>query len=356
MPEKVEGEYAEDVLSRLVSTWSGPGADLHAILDVVAGEMEAVGLQPAVNEGLLAVSGHVSHGGVLFNGHLDTVPVGQGWTRKLGDREGERLYGRGTADMKAGCAAMLAAARYLRRKNVPFSLLFTTDEETTMKAATKLHGTDLVRRAAAVVVGEPTDLKIVGSEKGILWFEVTIRGRSAHGSMPHLGENAILKMMKVLAAFEPYTRPKDYLNELTVNVGAIGGGSKTNVVADLCAVDLDVRYPPHLSREDALRLVRATIHAVGVPADIEIKHEVPAVAVNENSEHIRKIKEIAGPEVRAVSYGTEMAFYAQANPRCLVLGPGKPETAHVPDEWVDLKDVVRAAEIYARYAEALAPK
>jgi len=349
-------EYAEDVLTRLVSTWSGPGADLHPILDIVVGEMEAMGLQPAVNEDLLAVSAHVGHGGVTFNGHLDTVPMGQGWARKPGDRDGDRLYGRGTADMKGGCAAMLAAARHLKPTNVPFALLFTTDEETTMKASTKLHGTDLIQRAAAVVVGEPTDLKIVGSEKGILWFEVTTRGRSAHGSMPHLGDNAILKMMRVLAAFEPYSRPKDHMAELTVNVGAIDGGSKTNVVADLCAVELDVRYPPHLSKEDGMRLVEATTRVTGVPTEIEIKHEVPAVAVNENSEHIRKMKEIAGPEVRGVSYGTEMAFYAQSNPRCLVLGPGKPETAHVPDEWVELPQVVRAAEIYAKYAEAMAPR
>ncbi|HTD81199.1 MAG TPA: M20/M25/M40 family metallo-hydrolase [Thermoplasmata archaeon] len=352
----IEKDYAEAVLLKLVSTWSGPGANMRGILDVATAEMSALGLEPAVNEDLLAVSAHNGHGGVLLNGHLDTVPVGQAWTRTLGDREGTELYGRGTADMKAGCAAMLAAARELKRKDVPFSLLFTTDEETTMAAAIKLHGTGLVRKAAAIVVGEPSDLKIIGSEKGILWFEVTTHGRSAHGSMPHLGENAILQMSKVLAAFEPYTRPTNYLEEITVNIGSIDGGSKPNVVADLCSADLDVRYPPHLSKEEVLRMVESTTRAAGVPTDIVIKHEVPAARVNENSDHIRRMKEIAGPEVRAVSYGTEMAFYAQSNPRCLVLGPGKPEMCHVPDERVDVTQVPRAAEIYARYAEALAPR
>ncbi|TLZ62005.1 MAG: M20/M25/M40 family metallo-hydrolase, partial [Methanobacteriota archaeon] len=127
-------------------------------------------------------------------------------------------------------------------------------------------------------------------------------------------------------------------------------------VADLCSADLDVRYPPHISKEEALRLVESTTRVVGVPVDIRIKHEVPAAQVNQNSDHIRKMKEIAGPQVRAVSYGTEMAFYAQANPRCLVLGPGKPEMCHVPDECVDVTQVPKAAEIYARYAEALAPR
>ena len=351
-----DAQYAEELLLKFVSTWSGPDANMRSILDLASTEMAAIGLEPATNEELAAVSAHHGHEGVMFNGHLDTVPMGQGWTRKPGDREGSLLYGRGTADMKAGCAAMLAAARELREKDVPFSLLFTTDEETTMKAAMKLHATGLVKKAAAVVVGEPTDLTIVGSEKGILWFELTTKGKSAHGSMPHLGDNAILKMTKILLAFEPYTRPKNYLEEVTVNIGAIDGGLKPNVVADLCAMDLDVRYPPHLSKEEVMRLVETTIHAVGVTADIDIKHEVPAAQVNLNSHHIRTMKEIAGQEVRTVSYGTEMAFYTQSNPRCLVLGPGKSEMCHVPDEHVDLSQVTRAAEIYARYAEALAPK
>jgi len=352
----IDKERAEALLLKLVSTWSGPGADMRAVLDIVTAELTAIGLEPAVNSELLAVYAHHGNGGVLFNGHLDTVPVGQAWTKKAEEREGPLLYGRGTADMKAGCAAMLAAARELKGKDVPFSVLFTTDEETTMRAAMTLHGTGLVKKAAAVVVGEPSDLAIIGSEKGILWFELTTHGRSAHGSMPHLGDNAILKMTRILAAFEPYTRPKHYLDEVTVNVGSIDGGSKPNVVADLCSADLDVRYPPHLSREEALRLVESTTRASGIPADIVIKHEVPAAQVNQNSDHIRRMKEIAGPEVRSVSYGTEMAFYAQSNPRCLVLGPGKPEMCHVPDENVDVTHVSRAAEIYAKYAEALAPR
>ncbi len=348
-------EYVEDVLLKLISTGSGPDADMRPILDVASAEMAAIGLEPAVNEELKAVTAHHGHGGVLFSGHLDTVPAGQGWTRKLGERDHSLVYGRGTADMKGGVSAMLAAARELKAKDVPFSLLFTTDEETTMRAAEKLKAVGFVQKAAAIVVGEPTDLAIVGGEKGVLWFEVTTKGKSAHGSMPHLGENAILKMTRILQAFEPYTRPKDHLNELTVNVGAIDGGSKVNVVADLCAVSLDVRYPPHLSKDDAKRLVESTIHVVGVPADVEVVHDVPAVSVNENSDHIRKMKEIAGPDVTTVSYGTEMAHYAQENPRCLVLGPGRPELTHVADERVDIEQVVKAAEIYTKYGEMLGP-
>src|SRR3989442_12162180 len=98
---------------------------MRAILGGAPGELSAFGLQPAVNSELLAVYAHHGQGGVLFNGHLDTVPVGQAWTRKPEEREGPLLYGRGTADMKAGCAGRLAAARELKRRDVPVSVLFT---------------------------------------------------------------------------------------------------------------------------------------------------------------------------------------------------------------------------------------
>src|SRR2546428_10637507 len=151
----IDKDYAEAILLKLVSTWSGPGADMRAILDVATAELSAIGLEPAVNSELVAVYGRHGQGGVLFNGNLDTVPVGQAWTRKPEERDGPLLYGRGTADMKAGCAAMLAAARELKRKDVPFSVLFTTDAETTKRAAMTLQGTGLVKKAAAAEPGGP---------------------------------------------------------------------------------------------------------------------------------------------------------------------------------------------------------
>lgn len=315
-----------------------------------------MGLEPHVYRDVKAVAATFGAGGVVLNGHLDTVPFGSGWTRAHGEVVGKRMYGRGTADMKAGCVAMLGAARELLKEKLPFSLFFTTDEETTMRAAQGLHKEPFLREAAAIVVGEPSSLKIVGAEKGIYWFEVTTRGRSAHGSTPHLGDNAIYRMMRVLEAVEPRSRPRDYIEELTVNLGAIRGGAKPNVVADECVADLDVRYPPSLSQWEAKVAVEALLAKSAQPVEMKVKHFVPAASVDPASPHLAAMQKIAGEEVRAVSYGTEMAWFMASNPRCLVLGPGPPDHIHVPDEYVDLPEVDRAAEIYAAYARAMAPR
>ncbi len=343
-------------LQEFVAIDSSGDVDKSEILGTAVHEIEAMGLAPHVYRDVKAVAATFGAGGVVFNGHLDTVPFGSGWTRRHGEVVGERMYGRGTADMKGGCVAMLAAAHELLREKVPFSLFFTTDEETTMKAASGRHGEPFLKEAAAIVVGEPSSLKIVGSEKGIYWFEVTTRGRSAHGSTPHLGENAIYRMMRVLETVEPRSQPRDYLAELTISLGAIRGGSKPNVVADECVADLDVRYPPSLSQWEAKVAVESLLAKSSQPVELKVKHFVPAASVDPTSTHVAAMQRIAGPEIRTVSYGTEMAWFMASNPRCLVLGPGPPDRIHVPDEYVDLPEVERAAEIYAAYAKAMAPK
>lgn len=347
--------YVRATLTDLVRTPSTPDADMSDILRVARACMEDLGLRVRLHEDVRALEASSGAGGVLFNGHLDTVPVADGWTREPGRIEGDILFGRGTADMKGGCVAALAAARILLDRGVPFSLLFTTDEETTMKGAVQLAPTDAVRTAAAVVVGEPSGLKVIASEKGILWYHATTRGRTAHGSLPHLGDNAIFRMARILRQLEAHARPKSPLEEITMNLGTIRGGSTPNVVADRCSVDIDCRYPPGKSREDVEGLLRLAFRAAGEEADLELFHEVPAAGIPKDAPHIRLLRDLAGTEVVGVTYGTEMAHYARQNPRCVVFGPGAPEMCHVPDEHVAFSEAVRAAEILAEFATRMNP-
>lgn len=341
--------YVRDRLSEFVGIPSTPEAGMAAILDAAARAVEDLGLRPHVHDDVSAIVASSGQGGVLFNGHLDTVPLASGWTREQGSWDGDLLYGRGTADMKAGCVAGLAAARFLIDRGVPVSLLFTTDEETTMHGAMKLASTDVVRGAAAVVVAEPTALRVVVQEKGVLWYHATVRGRSAHGSMPHLGDNAVYRMGRVLSHLEPLGRPRDPLAEVTVSLGAIRGGSKPNLVADECSVDLDCRNPPGVPRADVEALLRRAFVASGEEVRLECFHEIPAAGVPEDASHVRILRDLAGTGVIAVTYATEMAYYAHHNPRCLVFGPGETERIHVPDERVSLRETVRAAEILGEF-------
>jgi len=342
-------DYVRANLTEFVRIPSTPDTDMTEILRAATEAIEELGLKPQVHEDVKAVTASRGSGGVLFNGHLDTVPLASGWTREQGSWDGDFLYGRGTADMKAGCVAGLAAARSLLDAGLPVSLLYTTDEETTMRGAMKLAASDLVRRAAAVIVGEPTQLRVVASEKGVLWFRASTSGRSAHGSMPHLGDNAVYRMMRFLAHVEPHGRPRDMLREITVSLGTIQGGTKPNVVADACTVDLDCRHPPGRTKEDVEALLRRAAVASGEHVGLELFHEVPAAAVPEDSDHVLLLRELADTEVVGVAYGTEMAYYAAHNRRCAVFGPGETERIHVPDERVALSEVVRAAEILTAF-------
>ncbi len=346
-------EYVRKTLTEFCRIPSTPDTDMSEILRAATQAMEGLGLEPTVHADLKAVVASSGRGGVLFNGHLDTVLVASGWTREQGSWDGDVLYGRGTADMKAGCVAGLAAARELLAKQVPFSLLFTTDEETTMLGSKRLASSDLVKEAAAVVVAEPTGLRVIASEKGVLWYRATTRGRSAHGSMPHLGDNAIYRMARVLPHLEKLGRPRDPLREITVSLGSLRGGTAPNIVADACTADLDCRNPPSATKEDVEALLRNAFAASGETVDLELFHEVPAAAVAADAPHVRLLRDLACTSVVGVTYGTEMAWYAQANPRCLVFGPGETERIHVPDERVSLSEVVRAAGILEAYAVRL---
>jgi len=323
--------------------------DIRAILRAATASIEELGLKPTSHTDVKAVTASSGSGGILFNGHLDTVPIASGWTRELGSWDGDFLYGRGTADMKAGCVAGLAAARALLDAGIPVSLLLTTDEETTMHGAVKLAPSDLVRHAAAVVVAEPTRLRVVASEKGVLWYRASTSGRSAHGSLPHLGDNAVYRMMRFLARIEPYGHPRDVLHEITVSLGTIQGGTKPNLVADTCSADLDCRHPPGTTKADVEALLLGAAKGSGERVSLERFHEVPPAAVSAEADHVRILRDLAGTEVVGVAYGTEMAYYASHNPRSIIFGPGETERIHVPDERVALSEVVRAAEILTAF-------
>src|SRR5437773_5126375 len=121
-------EYARKTLTEFVGIPSTPDVDIRAILRAATASIEELGLKPTSHTDVKAVTASSGSGGILFNGHLDTVPIASGWTRELGSWDGDFLYGRGTADMKAGCVAGLAAGRARLDAGVDVCLLFRTAE------------------------------------------------------------------------------------------------------------------------------------------------------------------------------------------------------------------------------------
>lgn len=289
------------------------------------------------NPALLAEFGK---GGIVFSGHLDTVVMGE-WDYHQGEMVGSRLYGRGSADMKSGCAAMIAAARILKDK-VPFSVAFTTDEEVTMHGAEELARTDALKTARAIVVGEPTGLKAGLGEKGTLWLTAETRGKSSHGSMPWMGDNAILKMVRHLKDISPYTEKEG----ITINLGILKGGTQINVTPDHCTAQLDVRYPPSRTKEEVIAYIE---DITGLPLSVE--YELPPVTLDRSAREVQALVALTH-DVCTCYYATEAVKFFHNAPT-IIVGPGEQEMAHQKNEYVEISQIEKAVEIYTKYALSL---
>lgn len=348
---------AEEVLTELVLMRSQDTDPMGPIADYVSKFMKRLGMDVRRygSQDKPSFVGESGEGGVILSGHLDTVPIGTGWTREQGEMVDGVMYGRGTNDMKGGCAAMLLAAEKLVVAGVPVVLCFTTDEETSMDGAAAASKDPAFLKAPAVVVTEATEFDIVVREKGLVQFSIITKGKAAHASMPHLGENAIAKMVSVLSRLEDVSRPpKDPVEQMTLCVDTINGGTATNVIPDECVAEVDVRYPPHMSTQAVLELVRGKIGDKGY--EVKILHELDPVGTDPDIDAVRVMREVVGPEAKvlAVPYATEMVMFKGVNKKLMVCGPGESAGCHIPDERIRVADIAKAAEIYTEYCSRMA--
>jgi len=282
---------------------------------------------------------------LLFSGHLDTVPRSGEWKFEPGQDKGGRLYGRGTTDMKAGCAAMLAAAAKLCDRG-NFGIPFTTDEETHMLGAERAVAEGALAGVELVIVGEPTNLRPCLGQKGVLQLHVTTEGESAHASMPWAGANAIGRMGRLLAALKPLAGATPRQSTmLTASPNEIEGGVAMNVVADRCVLSLDVRYSPKLGEKKALARVHSVLKRARVPYKLEPDQRLAAV-VSKAGPVAKTLRKLAGKPFGFCDFATEAACFAPTGAAFLVLGPGFPQHCHVTNEYVEWKQVEKAVKLY----------
>src|SRR2546421_11501394 len=196
---------------------------------------------------LAATVGADSGPTIVLHGHIDVVP---GHAEQFAPRiEGDRLFGRGAYDMKGGLAGMMCAVRDLSaQERVRVHFVCVADEES--EEEEQRASDDLVERGYTgdfAVTGEPTDLHIGVEAKGVLAMRLEVSGRSAHGSTPWVGDNAVLKAIDVFRGIEslPFARESsDLFDRPSINLGRILGGDALNKVPDACAIDVDIRYLP----------------------------------------------------------------------------------------------------------------
>ncbi len=314
--------------------------------------------------GLIAtVPGKSTKPPLVFTGHLDTVPVGDApWDTPPHEAKIENglLFGRGASDMKSGvAAAVVTALRVAQKTEGGIVFVFTAGEETGSEGALQMKESGaLPEKAGAIVVAEPSgNIPLLG-HKGALWLECTARGKSAHGSMPDLGDNAIYKAARAAASLEDFFASAEAHPELgkpTVNVGTFKGGSKINMVPDSARFRVDLRSVPGLEHASLMKDVKAYL---GPDIEIERLIDLPGISTPQDDPWILRVLDIMAriegksPKPGYVNYFTDASILTPAlnNPPTLILGPGEPGQAHQTNEYCVVEKIGRAAEFYLEIA------
>jgi len=316
---------------------------------------------------------------LLLEAHQDTVPVDgmtiEPWTPTV--REG-RIYGRGACDIKGGMTAMLGALvrlveeRPARRPTIIMAC--TVNEEHGYSGATALTklwttaGSESIipRRPDAAIIAEPTNLDVVVAHKGAVRWRCHTHGRAAHSSQPHLGDNAIYKMSRVLQALERYATEVPptlgshaLCGRATLSVGMISGGLSVNTVPARATIEIDRRVIPGEETQDAYQqVVDFVTRHCGLTEGVE--HERPylegrSLADGDNLPLAAKLSAAARPvrgpsRTIGVPFGTDAATIAGAGVPSVVFGPGSIAQAHTCDEWLSIEELTLASEALYRFA------
>jgi len=319
---------------------------------------------------------------LVFLNHMDTVPAGEGWTRDpfAAERAEGRIWGRGSCDMKGGLAAALVAVKALkarldrgaRLRRAVRCCLVVDEESAWMRGSSAAIERGRIGPGDTVIACEPTRLELVTAQKGAMWYEAAFSGKSAHAAAPHMGADAVLAAARAVlhlqeaAAELPDADP--LLGRTTVVASVIAGGRKTNIVADSCRIEVDMRFVPPLTVPDAQGLVeRAAAEACaltpGTSARVRpISVDRPPILSDPGGEGARLIAEAlreatgAAPRARGVSYYSDAGLAAArtGNRQCFLLGPGNIEQAHGPDEFIEIEELRRAALLLGRLTERFA--
>lgn len=309
-------------------------------------------------------TGNESDAPLVLTGHIDTVPLGaEPWSVDpfQGETSQGRLYGRGVSDMKAGVAAMIAAAVQATERSVAFrrglSLIFTSGEETGCVGALALAEgrPSLLGRASAMIVGEPTGNKIAIAHKGCVAMRARVKGVTAHSSMPEKGVNAIYVAARAIsrvAQYQPIGAGDGLVGAPTVNVGTIAGGLNYNSVPDAAEFTIDVRSTSDIDHD--LEQSRLS-DLVGTGITLERFVDMPAVSTLETDPFVgaveHALREVNGTVAQLDKIG--LPFFSDASVfhplfgcPTVILGPGEVDMAHQTDEYCHIEKIGAAASIY----------
>ncbi|MBB5223205.1 acetylornithine deacetylase [Amaricoccus macauensis] len=368
----------EAMLARLVAF---PTVSTESNLDLVAFvEAHLAGLGVATTRvpdatgekaGIFARVGPDVPGGVVLSGHTDVVPVtGQAWSTdpfELTGRDG-RLHGRGTCDMKGFLACALEAVPEMLAADLkrPVWLAFSRDEEIGCIGAPPLIEAMLAAgpRPGAVIVGEPSEMRVVTGQKGSWGFRARFTGHEVHSSLMHTGVSAVMESAGMIDAMAAMMRESAAATDpnhfepphATVHVGLISGGTANNITARECIFSGEVRTLPwddpatwreRIEAEAARREAAARAVHPAATFRFETRMELPGFIADPAAETLARA--LTGDNGQTVvSYQTEAGHFQAAGLPTVICGPGSIAQAHQPDEFISVDQLAEGAAFVRR--------
>jgi succinyl-diaminopimelate desuccinylase len=296
---------------------------------------------------------------LLFGGHIDTVPLGTApWSVPpfAAEIRGDRLYGRGAADMKSGVAAMItaaiAAAPAIKDRELMVHI-YGGEEHGCLGSQ---HAKERLAASSigAAIIAEPTDARPLVGHKGTLWLNLRTTGVTAHASMPEKGENALEKILPVANRLLGYRLPDvrhPHLGAGTIVLSTLHAGLNSNSVPDSALLTVDIRTVPGQNSTEILKAIEALARD---EAAIETAVDLEPMWTDPETPWARRVLDLCASHLGAhtgietVEYFTDAASVRSALPEVpvIVLGPGAPSLAHKTDEWCSITQLATVGRIY----------
>jgi len=391
--EKKKKEILETFIGLIKARTENPPGDVSSGIKIISGILDRYEIDYKIFEpekGKQNLVASIGSGKTLIlNGHIDVVPAGEKWTYDpfTGYITENKVYGRGTSDMKSGVVALLYSFLACA-SNPPGKIILSVvcDEETGGSLGSKYLLEKGEIFGDACLIAEPTgSLKtgkyyIIAGEKGALWVKLIARGKAAHGSIPMVGDNAIFKLTGVLNSFKDgilervsvppdamklvnnskewlstlHPRAIETLDHLSINVGKISGGKKVNMVPDYAEAEIDIRIPLGTTALDALNILRKRIPQ---NVDLEVIHAIEPSYIPSDHQLIKVMQKSGyrylgyNPVPALMPATTDARLFRMKNIPTINFGPGYLETAHTIDEFVYIDDIIVFTKIYSRFIQ-----
>lgn len=300
---------------------------------------------------------------VLLAPHLDTVNAEP--NQFVPQVKSGRLYGRGACDTKASVAAMIGAMEELARNGrrpTETEIIFAglVDEENAQAGSRALAASGF--QAELAIVGEATGLRVVTAHKGSLWLKLETRGKSAHGSRPELGRNAVHAMARVVDLLETEyaaqlgRRRHPLLGKATISVGTIIGGTQPNIVPNHCSIRIDRRTLPGETEAGVKREIQSLLRRHGLQASFQSEKLAPCLPLETDSRRPlvhQFLRSVGQRRPAGVHYFCDASVLARGGIPSVIFGPGDIAQAHTADEWVEVKAVERCQVLLESFLRAL---